>query len=432
MSEQASQSPSRVVITGLGAISPLGRNKSEILSSLRAGASGIRFIEKLEELKFSCQVGGLVHQWQELAEKILSESDRFAMSESMQFAAIAAFEALDDAGLQIPTSEEPADVDRGAIIGTGIGGLDVFSEKVYPNVESKRVKRCGGSVVEQIMCSGVSAKLGGLLGLGNQVTTNSSACNTGTEAIVMGYDRIRHGEAEIMIVGGAEAGHYQIWSGFDAMRVLARKWNDEPHKASRPMSADSAGFVPGSGAGILVLESLASAERRGAPIYAEILSGFLCSGGMRQGGSMTAPSSEGVKRCIRQAILRAGIDASDIDYINGHLTSTFADPLEISNWQQSLELPTEQFPWINSTKSLMGHALGAAGAIESVATLLQLKYSFLHPSLNCETLHEAIEPIAKRVVRERLDLGPKDLKIAAKASFGFGDVNSCLILKKWS
>lgn len=423
---------SRVVITGAGVVSPLGRNKTEMLASLREGRSGIRHIQKLEELKFSCQVGGIVEDWQDLAEQHLSESDRFAMSESMQFAAIAAFEALSDAGLRIPASDEPANADWGAFVGTGIGGLDVFSEKVYPNVEAGRVKRCGSSVVEQIMCSGVSAKLGGLLGLGNQVTTNSSACNTGTEAIIMGYDRIRHGEAEVMVVGGAEAGHYQIWSGFDAMRVLSRKWNDEPQKASRPMSADAGGFVPGSGAGILVLESLDSALSRGAPIYAEILSGFLCSGGMRDGGSMTAPSSVGVRRCIRQAILRAGIEASDIDYINGHLTSTFADPLEIANWQQALELPPADFPYINSTKSMMGHALGAAGAIESVATLLQLKYSFLHPSLNCESLHEAIEPIARSVVRERVDLNNQDLTIAAKASFGFGDVNSCLILKKWS
>lgn len=422
----------RVVITGMGALSPLGKNVSEMRQSLIQGRSGIRYSKELEELRFSCRVGGFVDGWQDLAASRLSESDRFGMGQSMQLAALAAMEAMDDAKLEITPDDKPAQADFGAVIGTGIGGLDVFSEKVYENVKAGRVKRCGSSVVEQIMGSGVSAKIGGLFGLGNQVSSNSSACNTGSEAIVMAADRIRHGLAKRMLAGGAEAAHPMIWSGFEAMRVIARQWNDAPEKASRPMSADSGGFVPSSGAGILVLESLESALARGAPIHGEILSGHVCSGGMRGGGSMTAPAAEGVRRCIREALLKAHVESRNIDYINGHLTSTFADPLEIENWRAALELPASEFPLINSTKSLMGHALGASGAVESIATLIQMQDGFVHASLNSETLHESIKPVKKSVAQELRKPEKGSLEIAAKASFGFGDVNSCIIFKKWS
>ena len=143
---------------------------------------------------------------------------------------------------------------------------------------------------------------------------------------------------------------------------------------------------------------------------------------------MTAPSSAGVIRCIRQALLDAGIQAQDIDYINGHLTATMADPLEFGNWQQALELQPQDFPYINSTKSLIGHSLGATGAIESVATLIQMQDGFVHGSLNCEDLHPDLQPYSQRIPQKTT---PAKIKIAAKASFGFGDVNSCIIFTHW-
>jgi 3-oxoacyl-(acyl-carrier-protein) synthase len=246
--------------------------------------------------------------------------------------------------------------------------------------------------------------------------------------MVNAFHMIQEGRALRMLAGGAEGSSHYIWAGFDAMRVLSRGYNDQPEKASRPMSASAAGFVPSSGAGIVMVESLESAQKRGVRIYAEIIGGQVNSGGHRGGGSMTAPNPEGVIRCIRQSLLQAGITPDQVDLINGHLTATMADTLEVKNWQRALECKPENFPLINSTKSLVGHALGAAGGIETVASVLQLFQGFVHGSLNCEDLHPALESVSKSVVHVTRE---SNAKILAKSSFGFGDVNGCLLLKKW-
>lgn len=423
------KSSRRVVITGLGVIAPNGNGTKDFEAALRATKSGIRHNAQMAELNFACQVAGSPQGIEELQKQHFTPDELPGMNLGITYTALSALEAFKDAGLAIP--ERNADwchEDTGAILGTGIGGMDTFADFVYPTVASGKVKRLGSTVVERIMASAVSAKVGGMLGLGNQVTTNSSACSTGTEALIMGADRIRAGFAERMLVGGAEAAHPHVWSGFDSMKVLCRKYNETPEKASRPMSESAGGFVPGGGAGVLVIESLEAAQKRGARIYAEVLGTAINSGGMRAGGSMTAPSPKGVQRCVRTALTHAGIESREIDYINGHLTATMADPLEISNWSQALELPKDRFPVINSTKSLIGHALGASGAIECIATILQLTSGFVHGSANCEDVHPDIAPFGKSIVHETVH---RDLKIAAKASFGFGDVNSCIIFKKW-
>ncbi|MCX6129715.1 MAG: beta-ketoacyl-[acyl-carrier-protein] synthase family protein [Proteobacteria bacterium] len=412
------QKARRVVVTGLGVVTPNARNCEEFTQALFEMRSGLRFIDKLQELGFSCQVGGIPQGMNEVAERLFSEDLRFAMNEYISYAAIAALEAFQDAGLQpVPhDADRPMD-DTGAFIGTGIGGLDTFSQRVYPNVAAHKVKRLGSTVVEQIMASGASARVAGILGLGGQVSSNSSACNTGTEAIVMGTRQILWGLADRMVVGGAEGSDPHIWSGFDAMRVLNRQHNDQPEAASRPLSETAGGFIPGSGAGILVLEELECALRRKARIYAEIIGCSANSGGMRAGGSMTAPSARGVQSCIRQALMQAAITPDSIDYINGHLTATMADPMEIRNWSEALELGPDRFPMIG------------AGAIESVATLLQMDRGFIHGSRNCEDFHSAIKEFTNCVPKQSCI---KPMTIAAKASFGFGDVNSCIIFKKWS
>jgi 3-oxoacyl-(acyl-carrier-protein) synthase len=233
-----------------------------------------------------------------------------------------------------------------------------------------------------------------------------------------------------MLAGGSEGASPYIWAGFDAMRVICRKFNDRPEAASRPMSASACGFVPGSGGALLMLEDLETAQARGARIYAEVLGGAVNCGGHRMGGSITAPNPQGVGRCIQAAISDAGIESGAVDAINGHLTATFADPGEVKGWSQALGLGPDKFPWINSTKSLIGHCLGAAGAIECVAVVLQLHRGFLHPSVNCEDIHPEIEAFADRIPRTCID--HDHLEIIAKAGFGFGDVNSCLIFKKWN
>jgi 3-oxoacyl-(acyl-carrier-protein) synthase len=295
-------------------------------------------------------------------------------------------------------------------------------------VNEGKVRRIGSTSVEQTMASSVSACVGGLLALGGQVTTNSSACTTGTEAVVEAFHKVRAGRAARVIAGGAEGSSHYIWAGFDAMRVLTRQSNDNPEAASRPMSATAGGFVPSSGAGLLMVESLTSAKARGARIYAEVLGGHVNCGGQRGGGSMTAPNPEGARRCVLAALAVGGVDAGRVEAINGHLTATMADPLEVGTWQRALGRTPETFPWINSTKSLVGHGLGAAGGIESVAVVLEISRGFVHGSINCEDVHPEIAPFAAHIPHETIEFAPR---VVAKASFGFGDVNGCLVFGKY-
>ncbi|MGB6641254.1 MAG: beta-ketoacyl synthase N-terminal-like domain-containing protein, partial [Thermoanaerobaculia bacterium] len=250
------------------------------------------------------------------------------------------------------------------------------------------------------------------------------------EAIYMAAERIRSGQAVRMLAGGSEGVSRSIWSAFDAMRVLARKFNDRPSEASRPMSSSAGGFVPSAGAGVLLLEDLESARERGARIHAEFLGGAVNSGGHRNGGSMTAPNSAGVQRCITAALSNAGVDGSEIDAISGHLTGTFADPMEVANWAQALGRRPRDLPLITAPKSMFGHALGAAGAIETVAAILMLQGGYVHPSSNCEDLHPDIEPYADSVAHELKKI--PDMQTVIKAGFGFGDVNCSLVFRNCS
>jgi 3-oxoacyl-(acyl-carrier-protein) synthase len=307
--------------------------------------------------------------------------------------------------------------------------MDTIGETLIPLTDAGKTRRLGSTTVEKVMASGVSARVSGLLALGNQVTTNSSACSTGTEAIVLGLDRIRAGRATRMLCGGSEGSSHYIWAGFDAMRVLCRSFNETPEEASRPMSASAGGFVPACGAGVLVLEDLDAARERGARIHAEVLGGAVNCGGHRGGGSMTAPNPEGIRRCVRAAVADSAIGPGEVDVINGHLTATGADSREVAAWADALERRPDRFPWITSTKSMIGHALGAAGAIESVASVLMLGGGFIHPSRNCEDLHPEILPYAGSVPHTMREA--PELRTVIKAGFGFGDVNACVVFRKW-
>ena len=414
----------------MGVVAPNAVGLDAYEQALRNGTSGIRHIPILDELKFSCRVAGVPEGVDEIAEEYFDSDELLAMNSSHRFGCVAAVDAWTDAGFERPEHDDDrVHWETGAVIGTGIGGIDTIGERVVPMVDGGRVRRLGSTMVEQVMGSGVSARVSGLLALGNQVTANSSACSTGTEAIIEGAGRIRAGLADRMLCGGTEGASHYIWAGFDSMRVLCRTHNDEPEKASRPLSASAGGFVPGSGAGILHLESLESAEERGARIYAEVLGGALNCGGHRNGGSMTAPNPVSVRRVIGQAIADAEIDREEIDVINGHLTATGADPNEVAAWADALEATPETFPVINSTKSMIGHGLGAAGALESVACILMLRGGFAHPSLNCEDVHPRIEPWAGSIPHETREM--PELRTIIKSGFGFGDVNACVIFRRW-
>ena len=420
----------RVVITGLGVVAPNGIGLEEFRSALKNGRSGIKFDQQLADLQFSCQVSGTPPvDKQNLSEYFTDLELRNLNSTGIMYGVIAGLDAWKDAGLPISESENP-DWDSGTIFGTGTSGIEKFRESIY-KIDDLQTRRLGSTAVSQTMNSGISAYLGGKLGFGNQVTTNSSACTTGSESILMAFDRIKAGKAKRILAGSTSDSGPYIWAGFDAIKVCNFKSNDAPEKASRPMSASAAGFVPGSGAGALVIEDLESALARNAKIYCEILGGNLNSGGQRGGGSMTAPNSTAVQKCVKDAISEAGISAEEIDYISGHLTATSKDATEIRNLAESLNRFGKDFPYINSLKSLTGHCLSASASVEALAAVLQLSENFVAPNINCEDLNPEITAIidAECIPKKMVE---KQLKIAAKVSFGFGDVNGCIIFKKYS
>ncbi|HBL79402.1 MAG TPA: beta-ketoacyl-ACP synthase [Aequorivita sp.] len=419
----------RVVITGLGIVAPNGVGISAFSDAIKKGISGIEFLPELRDLNFSCQLGAAPKISEEKKRDYFTELQlRNFNSSGILYGVIAGMDALKDAGIKPALPEEEALWDLGIIFGTGISGVYKFREAIH-KIDDGNVRRLGSTSVVQTMTSGVSAYLGGLIGAGNMVTANSSACATGTEALLMGYEHIAAGKAKYMLCGSTSDSGPYIWGGFDAMKVTTYKYNDAPNEVAGPMSADASGFVPGSGAGAFVLESLESAQERGATIYAEILGGAINNGGQRNGGSMTAPNSSAIQKCIKDALKVSNTAASEIDYINGHLTATIKDPDEIENWTHALGRKGKDFPYINSLKGMTGHCLSASGSVEIVSAILQLHEGFVFPNVNCENLHPKI---ASLISSEKISLKMQktSLQTIVKASFGFGDVNACVIFKK--
>ncbi|GGD93535.1 beta-ketoacyl-[acyl-carrier-protein] synthase family protein [Planktosalinus lacus] len=417
----------RVVVTGLGVVAPNAIGKVAFTNAIQKGTSGIRFIEELKTLNFSCQLGGMPQVSEELKNKYFTELElKNFNSEGILYAVIAGMDAWKDAGLNV--EHNAVDHSSGTVFGSGNLGVAKFRESIH-KIDTGNVRRLGSTSVQQTMSSGASAYLSGKLGLGNMVTSNSSACTTGAEAIILAYERIVAGKASRMLAGSTSDGGPYVWGGFDALRILPHNFNDRPKEASQPLSATASGFVPGCGAGAMVLETLESALSRNAPIYAEIAGVALNSGGQQNGGSMTAPNSIAVQACIKEALIDAGITGKEIDAINGHLTATAKDPEEVLNWSKALDRSGADFPYINSLKGMTGHCLSASGSIEAVAIVLQLKEGFIFPNINCEKIHPDILNIvaADRIPRKRIE---KTLKYVMKASFGFGDVNACIIFKR--
>ncbi|SHG35125.1 3-oxoacyl-(acyl-carrier-protein) synthase [Flavobacterium micromati] len=420
----------RVVITGLGVVAPNGVGLNAFTHAIKNGISGIKHDAELERLQFSCQIAGKPEISNELSLNYFSELElRNFNSSGILYGVIAGMDAWKDAGLTVEQNKNP-DWDSGTIFGSGTSGIDKFRESIY-KIDDFQTRRLGSSAVAQTMNSGVSAYLGGKLGLGNQVSTNSSACTTGTESIMMAFERIKSGHANRILAGSTSDSGPYIWGGFDAMRVCTFKHNNSPEQGSRPMSATASGFVPGSGAGALVIEELETALARGARIYAEILGGNINSGGQRGLGTMTAPNPVAVQKCIIDAVASSGIHSNDIDVINGHLTATSKDSLEIQNWSEALKRKGDNFPYINSLKSMVGHCLSGAGSIESVASVLQVHHGFIFPNINCTDVHPEISSIIDEA-RIPQKLVANDIQILAKASFGFGDVNGCVIFRKFN
>jgi len=418
----------RVVVTGLGVVSPNGIGVPAFLEALWQGRSGIKFMPLYEELKFSCQVTGMPQfDWEQLKNYISEVTFYGLKGTNIGYGLVAALDAWKDAGNDFDTDEPRWET--GCVFGNSTSDSEAM-KNVITRVDNKEARKLGSRVVEQAMNSGVTSYIVGRLGLGNKVITNSAACATGTQAILMGYEYIKHGYAQRMLVGSCEHVDPYVFGAFDSMRVLSRKFNDQPEKASRPMSATAGGFVPGSGAAAFVLEDLDFALARGAKIYAEVLGGATNAGGQRNGGTMTAANPAGVIRCIEDALKLSNVKPEEIDLISGHLTATNADKYEMEFWAKALNRRGKDFPVTNSLKSMIGHCLSAAGSIESVASVLQIQHQFVHPTINLEDPNPEILEIADA---EQLPVTAvkKDINIVAKANFGFGDVNSCLLFSKF-
>ena len=413
----------------MGVVAPNGVGLQDFRAAIRSGQSGIQFDPQLEALQFSCQIAGKPMLDEALISRYFSPLElRNFNSTGILYGVIAGMDAWQDASLEPNESDEPY-WDYGMIFGAGTSGIDRFREAIY-KIDELQTRRLGSTVVVQTMNSGVSAYLTSKLGLGNQIYSNSSACCTGTESLLLCYERVKSGQATIMLSGATSDSGPYIWGGFDAMKVCTFKHNNDPSAGSRPMSASASGFVPSSGAGAFVVESLEHALARGAKIYAEILGGNSNSGGQRGSGSMTAPNPVAVQRCITTALKRAQISADAVDVINGHLTATAMDALEIRNWSTALGRSGKNFPLINTLKGMVGHCLSAAGSIECVASVLELHDGFIFPNINCEDLHpEVLEIIDSSCIPQALV--EQEFGILVKASFGFGDVNSCIVFKKY-
>lgn len=418
----------RIVVTGMGIVAPNAVGLSAYRAALCAGRSGISASQQMQALGFGCTVSGVPDISVQTADGYFTAEALKNSNASMKYAVIASKDCWLDAGLSPYTPDSPVDWKTAAIIGSSLGGIDTIGELVVPETNAGRVRRLGSSAAERAMASCASACVGGLLGLGGQVTTNSSACSTGTEAIVNGFWMIREGRADRVLAGSAEAPSVYTWAFLDSLRVMTRSSNDHPQAASRPLSASAGGFVPAGGAGMLMLESLASAQARKARIYAEVLGGHSNCGGQRNGGSITASNPEGIQRCVLETLEVAKTRPTEVDYINGHLTGTGGDPKEIRCLAAALQRPLAEMPWVNATKSMVGHGLGASGSMESVATILQLVHGFIHPSINCEDFHPEIVELRPRVPQAAITA---ETNVALKTSFGFGDVNSCVVFRRW-
>lgn len=418
----------RVVITGMGICAPNGIGLEEFSKAMQAGKSGIRFHPELADYGFSCLLAAQPQVSEETIAKYFTPLEqRNLQASGLIYGAIAGMQAWEDASLPDLVNDVP-DWDTGIIFGTGLLGSEKFRDSIQL-IDQGKTRRLGSTAVPQTMTSGVSAWLSGKLGCANQVSANSSACATGTEAIYLAAERIASGQATRMLAGSCNDSGPYAWAGFDAMRILSSASPDTPEASSRPLSASASGFVPGSGAGAVMLESWESAVERGAKIYGEVIGGAVNSGGQRQGGSMTAANPEGIIRCIREAIGQAKIKPADIDVINGHLTATRRDPDEIKAWTLALELQGKEFPKINSFKDVLGHGLAASGSMECVAALLQFQENCIYGNNNAADTHpEVLKLIDSKSIPLKTEAA--NPQIIAKASFGFGDVNACLIFRK--
>ncbi len=404
----------RVVITGMGIISSIGNNKEEVRSSLQQGRSGIRFSQQYADLGLRSHVLGDV----DIDAKSLIDRKLYRfMGDAAAYNYLTTLEAIDDASL---TEEMVSSTRTGLLLGTG-GASPMNIVEAADTLRERGIRRVGPYMVTRTMASTIPACVGTALKIKGVSYTISSACSTSAHCIGHGAELIQLGKQDIVLAGGGDEISWPLTSYFDGMGALSTKYNHVPHKASRPYDADRDGFVISGGAGTIALESLEHAKARGARIYAE-LTGY---GATSDGYDMVQPSGEGAARCMRQALEDSDQKNHPVQYINAHGTST---PLgDIKELEALVDVFGDNIPDISATKSLTGHALGAAGVNETIYSLLMIESGFIAASANIDNLDPAADsfPI---VTKLKSDV---DLKTVMSNSFGFGGTNCSLIFERW-
>lgn len=408
----------RVVITGVGLVTPLGIGVSETWSALCAGKSGVGEITKFDASVFQTKIAAEVKGFKN--EDFLAKKEARRIEPFIAYAVAATRMALEESNLVIDSSN----ADRvGVITGCGLGGLDMV-EKTTLLLEKRGPKRVTPFFIPMIIGNMAAGMISIHFGARGPNSSIATACAAGTHAIGDAFRVIQRGDADVIITGGVESVISPTCiAGFNAMKALSTR-NDEPEKASRPFDKDRDGFVVGEGAGILILETLENALERGAPIYAEVI-GFGMNG---DGYHMTAPSpgGEGAAKCMTRALEDAGIDADKVDYINAHGTSTpFNDLNETMAVKSVFKDKAHSIP-LSSTKSMTGHLLGGSGGVEAVFTALTIRNGIIPPTINLdEPSPECDLDYVPHVARKM------NVEIAMTNSFGFGGLNATLVLKKF-
>ena len=407
----------RVVITGIGVVSPVGNNLASFWDSLKAGRSGIGRIRAFDTEKFDCKIAGEVRDYDPTpyykTPKDVRRTDRYT-----QLAVGAAKMSLDDSGLDL----ESIDRDRaGVMIGSGVGGLATMETQVSQMI-TKGPDRTSPFMIPMMisnMASGFISMEHGLRGPNMAIVT---ACATANHCMGEAWRIIKFGDADIILAGGSEACIVPVGvAGFAAMRALSLR-NDEPERASRPFDKDRNGFVMGEGAGVIILEEYEHAKKRGAKIYCELAGYGLTADAYHM--SAPNPEGEGAARCMRMAMKHAKVNPEDVDYINAHGTSTpIGDACETKAVKRAFGESAHQVA-VSSTKSMTGHLLGAAGAIEMAACVMAMRDSLLPPTINLENADPECDlDYVPNTARE------KKVKVAISNSFGFGGHNSSVVIK---
>ncbi len=405
----------RVVITGLGIVSSLGNNKSEVLTSLQKGVSGVTVQPEYVEKGLRSHVAGSIKNL--ILEDLIDRKLLRFMGRGHAYAWLAMQEAIADAQL---SESMVSNVRTGLIVGAGGASHENILEGI-DTLRDKGVRRVGPYMVTKAMASGVSACLATGAKIKGVNYSISSACSTSAHSIGAAVEQIQLGKQDRMFAGGGEEEHWTLSFMFDAMGALSAKYNDTPEKASRTYDVNRDGFVISGGGGIVVLEDYEIAKARGAKIYAEVV-GY---GATSDGYDMVAPSGEGAERCMRLAL--QGIPLESVDYINTHGTSTPVGDIKELEAIQSV-FGGNQKVAIASTKSLSGHALGAAGVNEAIYTLLMMENNFIAASANIDELDSGAAGL--NIVRHTLSNTP--VNIALSNSFGFGGTNASLVFAKLS